>query len=108
MVFGPVPLAFQELAAHVRNGYVPSSDTFVDMNSAAGTIRVVMHLGDPDKLAIERAATNQADAAVIQQRYRKFQTALLPPRFRRRASALRFGPSYVETTETANTSNRNA
>lgn len=66
-VFGPTPLAMQELAAHVRNGYVPSSDTFVDMNSAAGTIRVVMHLGDPDKLAIERAATNQADAAAIQQ-----------------------------------------
>jgi len=61
-VFGPTTLALQEVAAHVRNGYVPDINTPVQIFGAAGTISIVLVLGNPDQAFIERAAVTTSDA----------------------------------------------
>lgn len=66
-VFGPTTLALQEIAAHVRNGYVPDINSAAEIFSAAGTISVVLVLGNPDQAFIERAAVTAADAVAMEQ-----------------------------------------
>jgi hypothetical protein len=66
-VFGPTTMALQEVAAHVRNGYVPDINTAIQVFGAAGTISIVLVLGDPDKAYIERAAVTTADAVAMEE-----------------------------------------
>lgn len=66
-VFGPTTLALQELAAHVRNGYCPDINSPVEVFGPAGTISIVLVLGNPDQAFIDRAAVSAADAVAIEE-----------------------------------------
>lgn len=66
-VHGPTTLALQEVAAHIRNGYVPDINTAISIFGAAGTIEIALVLGSPDQAFIDRAAVTTADAIAMEQ-----------------------------------------
>jgi hypothetical protein len=70
-LLGPTYPIFQELCAHIRNGYVINKDAPIDL-FPNGNAAISLILGDPDELAIARAKES-SDFSVAQeeQRYRK-------------------------------------
>lgn len=66
-IFGPTTTVLQELAFHVRNGYTPDINSPVQVFSAAGTMSIVLVLGNPDEAFRDRAAVTVADAVALEE-----------------------------------------
>lgn len=60
-VIGPTVTAMAQICVHMRNGYIANPDTPIEVFPAAGTIAMVLVLGNPEQYAIDAAATTTAD-----------------------------------------------
>lgn len=70
-LIGPSYPIFQELCAHVRNGYVVNKDAPVEMFPNGNTM-IWLHLGNPDEVAIAQAKeSNDLHVAKEEAAYRK-------------------------------------
>lgn len=64
-LMGPGHTIFQELAVHIRAGYVPNPDYPVEM-FPNGNVSILLVLGNPTQHAIDKARESH-DLAVLQQ-----------------------------------------
>jgi hypothetical protein len=70
-LIGPAYPIFQELCAHVRNGYVVNKDAPVELFQN-GNAMIWLHLGNPDEVAIAQAKeSTDLHVAKEEAQYRK-------------------------------------
>lgn len=70
-LIGPVLQVLEQMAAHIRSGYVPDIELPVDLFGGSGALGLYLKLGDPQAQFIEAAKVATQEALVRQQAERQ-------------------------------------
>lgn len=66
-IFGPTTHVLQQVSVLCRKGYMVDPNSTVEIFAAAGTMSLVMVLGDAEQAYVAAAAASVADAAALQE-----------------------------------------
>jgi hypothetical protein len=71
-IFGPTTHVLQQVSVLCRQGYIVDANSTVEIFAAAGTMSLVMVLGDAEQTYVAAAAVSVGDAAALQEaKYRR-------------------------------------